>query len=58
MKEFGYLDTDDPKPLVRLACRAKALGNVTIAVPAWNGVFGKLLDGSITVDEEPAPTEA
>jgi ferredoxin len=54
MKEFGYLDTDDPKPLVRLACRAKTHGNVTIVVPPWNGVFGKLVDGTMEIDEEPA----
>jgi ferredoxin len=53
MKEFGYLDTDDPKPVVRLACRAKAHGSVTIVVPPWNGVFGKLVEGKIAVKEEP-----
>jgi ferredoxin len=58
MKEFGYLDTDDPKPLLRLACRAKAHGNVTIVVPPWNGVFGKLVEGKLEIDEEPAATEA
>ena len=54
MKEFGYVDTDDPKPLVRLACRAKTHGNVTIVVPPWNGVFGKLVEGKLEIDEEPA----
>lgn len=54
MKEFGYLDTDDPHPHLRLACRAKAHGNVTIVVPPWNGVFGKLVDGKLAIDEEPA----
>ena len=42
MKDFGYIDTDDPKPVIRLACRAKAQGPVTIVIPPWNGVFGKL----------------
>jgi ferredoxin len=54
MKEFGYVDTDDPKPLVRLACRAKTHGPVSIVVPPWNGVFGKLVDGKFEIDEEPA----
>ena len=58
MKEFGYLDTDEPKPLVRLACRAKTHGQVSIVVPPWNGVFGKLVDGKLEIDEEPASTSA
>jgi ferredoxin len=58
MKEFGYLDTDEPKPLVRLACRAKTHGQVSIVVPPWNGVFGKLVDGKLEIDEEPAGTSA
>lgn len=53
MKEFGYLDSDEPKPLVRLACRAKTSGPVSIVVPPWNGVFGKLVEGKISIDEEP-----
>ena len=44
MKEFGYIDTDETRPIVRLACRAKALGPVTVVIPTWNGVFGKLLE--------------
>jgi len=39
--EFGYIDTDEPRPLIRLACQAQAYGNVTIVIPPWNGVFGK-----------------
>ncbi len=58
MKEFGYLDTDDPKPIVRLACRAKTQGSVSVVVPPWNGVFGKLVEGAIEIDEEPAKSEA
>jgi hypothetical protein len=44
MKEFGYLESQDARPVVRLACVAKAHGSVTIAVPPWNGVFGKYLE--------------
>lgn len=41
IKEFGYLDTDEPRPLIRLACQAQAFGNVSIVIPPWNGVFGR-----------------
>jgi ferredoxin len=41
MKEFGYIDTPDPKPVIRLACQAVASGNVTIVIPPWNGFIGK-----------------
>jgi ferredoxin len=44
IKEFGYIKTTEPKPLIRLACQAKAYGAVSIVIPPWNGVFGKYLD--------------
>ncbi len=43
IKEFGYIETDDPQPLIRLACMAQSAGAVSIVVPPWNGVFGKFL---------------
>ena len=43
IKEFGYIDTSEPKPLIRLACQAQAYGAVSIVIPPWNGVFGKYL---------------
>ena len=43
MKRFGYIDSDDPRPVIRLACKAQALGNVTVVVPPWSGVFGNYL---------------
>ena len=43
IKEFGYIDTSEPKPLIRLACQAQAMGAVSIVIPPWNGVFGKYL---------------
>jgi ferredoxin len=43
IKEFGYIDTVEPKPLIRLACQAKTYGAVSIVIPPWNGVFGKYL---------------
>ena len=45
IKEFGYVDTAESKPLIRLACQAQALGAVSIVIPPWNGVFGKYLKG-------------
>nr|MDQ3819004.1 (2Fe-2S)-binding protein [Acidobacteriota bacterium] len=43
IKEFGYIDTDEPKPLIRLACQAVVSGAVSIVIPPWNGVYGKYL---------------
>jgi ferredoxin len=43
IKEFGYIDTSEAKPLIRLACQAQAFGAVSIVIPPWNGVFGKYL---------------
>ncbi len=43
IKEFGYIVTDEPKPLIRLACQAQLSGAVSIVIPPWNGVFGKSL---------------
>jgi len=43
IKEFGYIDTTEPKPMIRLACQAKTYGAVSIVIPPWNGVFGKYL---------------
>ena len=56
IKEFGYIDTTEPRPLIRLACQAQAHGAVSIVIPPWNGVFGKSLRGQKqTEDEVPAP---
>lgn len=52
IKEFGYIDTSEPKPLIRLACQAKALGAVSIVIPPWNGVFGKYLRSLKQTSEE------
>ncbi len=45
MEYFGYFDSgfaeaDSTHPRLRLACQAKASGNVEIVIPPWNGVFG------------------
>jgi ferredoxin len=50
IKEFGYIDTGEPKPLIRLACQAQANGAVSIVIPPWNGQFGKYLK-SLKPDE-------
>ncbi|HEU4835085.1 MAG TPA: 2Fe-2S iron-sulfur cluster-binding protein [Pyrinomonadaceae bacterium] len=47
IKEFGYIDTAEAKPLIRLACQAQAHGAVSIVIPPWNGVFGKYLKKSV-----------
>jgi len=43
MPEMGYIDTDDPRPLIRLSCQAQATGALSIVIPPWNGFFGKYL---------------
>jgi ferredoxin len=45
MKKFGYIDTSEKNPMIRLACQSQASGAVSIVIPPWNGVFGKLLRG-------------
>ena len=59
MKVFGYKQDDEPKPLMRLACQAKAHGAVSIVIPPWNGVFGKKVYGNVEkIELEPATTSA
>ncbi|MEO8434193.1 MAG: 2Fe-2S iron-sulfur cluster-binding protein [Pyrinomonadaceae bacterium] len=53
IKEFGYIDTTEPKPLIRLACQAQAHGAVSIVIPPWNGVFGKTLSERDRATGEP-----
>ena len=55
IKEFGYIDTAQPKPLIRLACQAQANGAVSIVIPPWNGQFGKYLK-SLQPKDEVAPS--
>jgi ferredoxin len=43
VRQLGYADTDEPRPLIRLSCQAQGLGAVSIVIPPWNGVFGKYL---------------
>jgi ferredoxin len=43
MPLFGYIETDEQRPLIRLSCQARANGAVSIVIPPWNGYFGKYL---------------
>ncbi|MGI8735128.1 MAG: 2Fe-2S iron-sulfur cluster-binding protein [Pyrinomonadaceae bacterium] len=52
IKLFGYINTNEPKPLIRLACQAQAQGAVSIVIPPWNGVFGKYLRERIRDSDE------
>ena len=59
MKVFGYGQTDEAKPFIRLSCQAKAFGNTTIVIPPWNGVFGKKVYGNVEdLELEPVTTSA
>jgi ferredoxin len=59
MKVFGYNQPDTEQPFLRLACQAKAAGNVTIVIPPWNAVFGKKVRGNVEdVELEPVTTSA
>jgi len=40
MKVFGYLDSSEERPLIRLACQARAHGAVSLVIPPWNGFIG------------------
>ena len=57
MPLFGYIETHDPRPLIRLSCQAKATGPASVVIPPWNGYFGKYLkrrDGSAEAEEPKA----
>lgn len=56
LARFGYIESDEPRPLIRLACKAQATGNVTIVIPPWNAVAGKYLEGKrIAIGGHAAP---
>lgn len=59
MREFGYLDSEEESPVIRLSCITPAMGAVSIVIPPWNGFFGKRLQKQQTsVEEETTQTEA
>ena len=41
LKEFGYFQAEETRPIIRLACQARASGNVSCVIPSWNGQIGK-----------------
>lgn len=43
MKVFGYFTGGQAQPVVRLACQAKARGAVSVVIPPWNGIIGRLM---------------
>ena len=43
IREFGYINTDETHPIIRLACITPANGALSIVVPPWNGVIGRQL---------------
>ena len=53
IREFGYINTDDPKPFIRLACQSVAFGAVSFTIPPWNGIVGRFFQSRRTGD---APT--
>jgi ferredoxin len=58
MREFGYLDTDEERPVIRLSCITPASGAVSLVIPPWNGFFGKRLKMTASEEEEPTQTES
>lgn len=59
MKVFGYNQPETEKPFLRLACQARASGNVTVVIPSWNAIFGKKIRGNVDeLELEPATTSA
>ncbi|HQZ83583.1 MAG TPA: 2Fe-2S iron-sulfur cluster-binding protein [Pyrinomonadaceae bacterium] len=59
VKLQGYNQPDEELPYLRLACQARAHGNVTLVIPPWNGVFGKQIYKNVEeLELEPATTSA
>ena len=54
LREFGYIDVTETRPIIRLACQARASGNVTIVIPPWHGFVSRLH----APGAEPSPTGA
>jgi ferredoxin len=44
LAEIG-VTTNDANPVIRLACQAQASGPVSIVIPPWNGLLGRVLRG-------------
>ncbi len=50
IKQFGYINTTDAHPVIRLACMAQTHGAAAIVIPPWNGFFGKYLQTGSTAE--------
>jgi uncharacterized 2Fe-2S/4Fe-4S cluster protein (DUF4445 family) len=55
LHEFGYIQVTEERPIIRLACQARAFGNVTIVIPPWHGLVSRLqrADPAASTDGEP-----
>lgn len=42
LRQFGYIVVAETRPIIRLACQARASGNVTIVIPPWHGFVARL----------------
>lgn len=40
---LGYSQSDEPNPVIRLACMAEVRGSISIVIPPWNGQVGARL---------------
>lgn len=59
LKVFGFSSSEEAKPLIRLACQARATGTTTVVIPPWNAVFGKKVYNNVAdVELEPNTTTA
>lgn len=57
IKEFGYIDSAEERPLIRLACMAQAGGAVSVVIPPWNGFYGKHFAKLRAAASNPAPAD-
>ncbi len=56
--ECGYDDVTTARPFIRLACMARASGNVTFVIPPWNGFLTKGLERLAVPRLTPAAPQA
>lgn len=58
IKEFGYIDSTEERPLIRLACMAQAGGAISVVIPPWNGFYGKHFAKLRAAESNPARADA
>jgi ferredoxin len=58
MRLTGYVETDEPRPLIRLSCQAQGRGAVSVVVPPWHGMFGKYLRAQASGGDDEAARQA